>query len=335
MSKTTDGPTPSQRAALERLAERGVLGPDQLSAVLGALESSPAARRSATSGLWEVLGYVGGALVLGGAALLLGMSWDDLARSARVGLLIAATVVLLGAGTLIGGGPRGVRSLSDATPSPRSRIVAVLYALGSGTSAMAVGSALDSFEAIAATAAGLLVAVLGYVVLPSVPALVAMGGFSVGVVSTGAEQWFSSSTVSLTVGLIVLGVIWSALAATGRLVDEAIGLAGGSAIALAGAQWPISSEQPWWAYAATVLIALACFVGYLWRRVSVLVAFGVLGITVAVPEAIWDWTDGALSAPLTVLIVGLVFLAAGGMGLRLRKTHSRDDAHASGASVDS
>lgn len=330
MSKT-GGLAPGQRAALNELVDRGVLSDEQLREVLTAVERDRAAadhggvQRSARTGLWEVLGYVGGALVLGGSSLLVAMSWGDLGQNARVALLAAAAVVLLGAGVLLGGGPRGVRGMAQTSSSPRARIVAVLFALGSGASAMTVATAVNSFDAVAATATGFVIALLGYLALPSLPGLLATGGFSVGVVLAIDSQWFSSSTLSVSVGLLVLGAIWAFLALTGRLVDESIGLAGAAAIALSGAQVPVSSYSPWWGYVLTVLIAVACFAGYLRHRTVVLLAFGVLGITVAVPEAVWHWARGALSGPLTVLIVGLAFLIASGIGLLLRRTQSRQD----------
>jgi hypothetical protein len=319
MSKT-NVLSPDQRAALDRLVELGVLSPEQRSAVVTELESARApAGISAGGGAWEVVAYIGGALVLGGASLLIGMSWDDLVRPARVGLLAAATLVLLGAGTVIGGGPGSLRALRDAASSPRIRICAVLFALASGTSAMAVGSALDVGESVAATAVGFVVALLGYCALPTAAGVLAAGAFSVGVVLAVVSEWFDSSTTPTTIGLLGLGVLWAAAGLARTLRHRDVAVIGGALIALAGAQVPVGSEQPAWAYAATLVVALACFQGYLVLEMPVLLLLGVLGVTLAVPEAIWDWTGGQLSGPLIVLIVGLVFLAAAGVGLRLRR----------------
>ena len=325
MSKT-DVLHPRQRHALNALVDRGVLSQEQLREVFSAVEGSGEPAATGRAGLWEVLGYVGGALVLGGASLLVGMSWQDLGQGARVALLAAAAVVLLAAGVVIGGGPGGVRGMAAEGSSPRARIVAVLFALGSGAAAMTVATALDQDEGVAATAAGFVVALLGYLALPSLPGLLATGGFSVGVVLAVDDRWFDSSTPSVSIGLLVLGAIWAVLALNRRLVDESIGLAGAAAIALSGAQVPVGSQQPWWGYALTALIAVACFAGYLRHRTVVLLAFGVLGITVAVPEAVSHWFGGALGGPLIVLVVGLVFLAASGIGLLLRRGSAQGDA---------
>lgn len=320
----TNGITPRQRTALENLVERGVLTGEQFTAVLEALQQRRSAAPVRRGGLWEVLGYVGGALVLGGAALLVGLSWEDLTRSARVTLLLAATAVLVVAGTVIAGGPRGVMSLAGGGASAKARVVAVLLALASCTAAMATGSALESFggAALAATAVGLLVAVAGFLLLPSKLGVFVSGAFSVGVVLAAAEEWFDSSTLVITIGLIALGAVWVTLALLRTRVDEAFGLVFGAVIALIGAQWPMSTEHLWWGYGTTVVIAALCFAGYVWLRIAALLVPGVIGMTIAVPEAVWDWTGGALSAPLTVLVVGLVFLIAAGAGVRLSNMRS-------------
>ena len=307
--------SPEQRERLEQLVTSGVLSRQQADAVGDALDSDRSAPER--TGLWEVLGYIGGALVLGGASLLVGMSWDDLARPARVGLLAAATVALVVAGLVIGGGPRGL-----ATPGSRGRIVAVLFALASGTAALTVGSGLDAYESLAATATGLVVAVAGFVVVRRAPLLLAAIGFSAGLVLAAASEWFDSSTPSVSAGLIGVGALWTVLAAVGVLAQRRLGYGAGVLIAMAGAQYAVGDAQPWWGYGITLLIAVLCFAAYLREQAVVLLALGILGVTVAVPEAVWDWTEGALSGPLAVLLAGVVFLAAGGVGLRLRRTQS-------------
>ena len=70
---------------------------------------------------------------------------------------------------------------------------------------------------------------------------------------------------------------------------------------------------------------------YQWQRRWVFLVTGVLGITIAAPEAIWDWTDGAVSGALLMLIVGLVLLAASGVGIMLL---NRDGKVFVGARID-
>ena len=58
---------------------------------------------------------------------------------------------------------------------------------------------------------------------------------------------------------------------------------------------------------------------YRWLRSIVLLVAGVLGVTLAVPEAVLDWTNGALGASLILLVAGAVLVAASAVGLRLRR----------------
>jgi hypothetical protein len=50
----------------------------------------------------------------------------------------------------------------------------------------------------------------------------------------------------------------------------------------------------------------------------VLVVAAVVGVTIAVPEAISDWTNGGLGAAYIVLVGGAVLVAGSVIALRLR-----------------
>ncbi|TDC95435.1 hypothetical protein E1161_04435 [Saccharopolyspora aridisoli] len=315
-----------QRARLDRLGEQGVLSREQVAAVLDELDRERGAAWGSRTAVWEVLGYIGGALVLGGAVLLVGMYWENLAVPARVALLVAATLALVGAGLVMAGGPRALRAFGgEAEPSARSRIVSALVALASCTAALAVASGVDVLESLAASVTGLLVASLGYVVVGGLPVLLVAVGFSVGVVAAAVAEWFDSSSPAHTTGLVALGTVWTALAVLGVVRHRRPVLGAGVLIALAGAQYAVGLNQSWVGYGLTLLIGLLCFGGYLVERAVVLLALGVLAVTVAVPEAVWDWTGGALGGPVVVLLVGVVFLAASALGLRLRRRAPASD----------
>lgn len=317
------GLSPRQRTHLEHLCDRGVLSREQLRVVVEELGSAPGTTGSRGSRLWEVFGYVGGALVLGGASLLVGMSWEDLARTARVTLLAGVTLVLAAVGLLVAGGPRQLRAHAGRDSSARGRVVSVLFGLAAGTSALAAGSGVDSAASVVGSATGFVVALLGYAAMRRLPGLLVVVGFSAGVVVAVSDEWFDGSQLFLTTGLVVLGAVWAALGASRGLRERRFVVGAGIAIALAGAQVAVTSEQPWWGYGLTLLIALLCFAGYFAEQDPVVLVLGVIGVTIAVPEAVRDWTGGALSGPLTVLLVGVVFLAVGGVGLHLRRTRSR------------
>ena len=66
--------------------------------------------------------------------------------------------------------------------------------------------------------------------------------------------------------------------------------------------------------AASVLI----LVGYWVRRATALLAFGAVAVTIAVPEAVADWTGDELSGPGILLLSGAVLVGASALGLWLR-----------------
>jgi uncharacterized membrane protein len=81
--------TGGQDVALRRLSSDGVLTAKQADAVRAALGRAGVGRRLA-----EVLGYLGGGLMLGRAALLVATSWREQSRPARIVLLLAVSAAL-------------------------------------------------------------------------------------------------------------------------------------------------------------------------------------------------------------------------------------------------
>jgi hypothetical protein len=166
------------------------------------------------------------------------------------------------------------------------------------------------------------VAIAAYVLLPTVPGVLTMATMSV-IATIGALQipTYNSLLVSLT--FVGLGLAWGVVSAVGLIVPRHIGLALAAAIAITGAQLAIDRDatKPW-AYGLTVAIALACFVIYWLERATVLLAFGVVATTIAIPEAIADATNDKLSGPAILLISGAVLVGASALGLYLRSRRS-------------
>ena len=143
--------------------------------------------------------------------------------------------------------------------------------------------------------------------------------------SLATVDYFASEVLhasSLGTGLltIALGLGWIALALTPAVPSRPLGLVAGTGFALLGAQLPLGDggRAPW-AYGLTFALAVGFFVSYRWLRSIVLLVAGVLGVTLAVPEAVLDWTNGALGASLILLVAGAVLVAASAVGLRLRR----------------
>ncbi|MGH8867126.1 MAG: hypothetical protein ACRDYU_03925, partial [Actinomycetes bacterium] len=121
------------------------------------------------------------------------------------------------------------------------------------------------------------------------------------------------------VALGVLGVGWAVVSLAGLVRERMLVLALGAGTALAGAQLT-GVESPETQYLSTAALAVAGFVLYARERSWPLVALGVAGVTLAVPEAVSDWTDDDLGVAGGVLVAGVSLLVASAFGLRLRAT---------------
>lgn len=268
--------------------------------------------------LAEIAGYLGGGLMLGGATLLIATSWADLSRPTRIALLAAATVALAVAALLMAEGPLPHRP-TDTSGAVRFRLAGVLLALAAGTTAFTVGTIAHRYEVFWAGTAGLVVAVLGYLAVRSLAIVLAAALLSLVTTVQALDELTHAGVLPRAFGFILLGLIWAGLAAPGVLIQRHTGFAVGALIALMGAQQPFG-EPGWspWGYSLTFGIALLWLAGYFfWRPSPVLLGAGILGITIAIPEAVWEWTDGAVGGALIALIAGAVLLAASGIGLRI------------------
>ncbi|MFK4039891.1 hypothetical protein ACI2LC_29180 [Nonomuraea wenchangensis] len=326
--------TQSRDEVLRRLVREGVLTAAQALAVHQALDE---AERPARARWAEVAGYVGGALLLVGAVSLAGTSWPVLSTAARVLILLSATVALLAAGLLLAG--LGVRlragerrrawreGVERAGPG-RRRTGGVALALASATGALAaaeLSAAVTGTRLMAAAVTGLVLAAAGYVALPGGPCAVAAAGFAALTAEAVAGELSGYDSMAVGLTLVGTGVVWTALVRAGVIRQRRLGLGLGAAVALFGAQHGLGTGADLaWSYVTTTAVALACLVLYRWERAWVLLVAGVAGLTLAVPEAVWDWTDGAVGGSIALMIAGLVLVASSVLGLRLHRA-SRPD----------
>jgi hypothetical protein len=80
-----------------------------------------------------------------------------------------------------------------------------------------------------------------------------------------------------------------------------------------------SEAQNYLGYALTALVAGICFAVYTRIREWVVLAGGVIGATLVVPEFLYDVTDGSLGASGVLLVAGVTLLAGSLAGLRIRR----------------
>jgi hypothetical protein len=314
MATTGDRPDRTE-SALRDLVERGVITASQAVQVRAALAP---AERPVRPGRWwaEVAGYVGGVLLFGGASLLIGAAWDGLTDATRAVMLAALAAAVAVVGVVIGGGPAGVHRLARETSTARRRVVAVLFAVAAGAATGAGAVFADDRPGIAAGIAGLAVALAGYAALPSVPGVLTVAGTSLLLATSAAMDLGEPSPFAMSLIYVFLGLSWILLAVTGVAGPRAAALGVGAGLVLVGGQQPlVQPGAQGWGYAMTFVAAIAFFVLYRWQRDVVLLVAGVIGVAVAAPEAVWDWTDGAAGGALILLVAGAALVGASAAGL--------------------
>jgi hypothetical protein len=274
----------------------------------------------------ELAGYLGAALVAGAALLLVGTYWTQLGQGIRVGLLVSTAVASMLAALALGGGTLSrLRVLSHTIPSARRRLVGVLFVIASIATAAAVLQALWDVEQVEPAwvpAAGLLVAALGYAAVATLVGQLACWAWALWLASTVLPDYDGTVDGLKIVGV---GVVWLALAWRGAWQERyaAVGVASGTA--LYGAQQIVMTGSASLGYAVTALVGLGCFALFAATRNWLALATGVVAITLEVPEALFDWTDGSLGAAGALLAAGLALLGASAAGYRLQDRPSAHD----------
>ena len=111
------------------------------------------------------------------------------------------------------------------------------------------------------------------------------------------------------------------------VAERQLGLAIAVTYGLTGAQLVVVANgeaQNFLGYALTALVAGICLTAYAQIREWVVLAGGVVGITLVVPEFLYDVTDGSLGASGVMLVAGVTLLAGSLVGLRIRRSPDTD-----------
>jgi hypothetical protein len=286
----------------------------------------------------EIAGYLGAAFVTAAVVLLVAREWADLALGARVGLLAAVSVLLLGSAAVLvrlGGGVAAVRSPDQVV---RRRLASTLATGGAVAGAGAVlvgmleladqpGDLRDgTLVGVAAGGTLLVLALVGYLISPSLlgQAAAAFGATYTTLFLAQAidleEPWWTGAA------LVPLGAVWLLLAER-RWWDEVLAARGfGLTLALFGAQSTLmDGEHDLVGYVLTGAVAVAGFGLYVALRAWPYLAAGVVALTLLVPEVVLDLTDGSsLGTGLALLAAGITLLGSALLGMRLHRAHERE-----------
>ena len=106
-----------------------------------------------------------------------------------------------------------------------------------------------------------------------------------------------SSGDAFGVAFFAVGVLWLVATEAGLFRETTIARVLGVGVALVGAQVPaVDGSHAWLGYALTVAVAAVGIAVYLPKAAWPYLAGAVVAVTLVVPEAVSDWTDGSLGA---------------------------------------
>jgi len=288
---------------------------------------------SARGRLVEVAGYLGGALVVAALGLFLADHWIDLGDTGQVVALVVITLLLAGAGAVVASIGSGYAAARAGRDDVRRRLASALLTGAAVAGAVTVGRVVDladvggrwsSWPGFLGGVAMVVLGAVAYRVLPSAIAQAGLAGGAFTAVVSSADVVGSSEGTVPGLMILALGGVWVVLSETGVFREVVVGRAIGSALAVLGAQMPLFDGPAGLAYALTAAVAVAGFALYLRTTAWPYLVAGVLAVTVVVPEAIIDWTDGSLGAGGAVLVAGLTLLGASAAGFRVRQETHED-----------
>jgi len=324
-------------AALDRLVDRGVLDGTQARAVateFGGLPAPPR-RESARRHLAEIGAYLGASFVVGATLLFLGQQWDALGRAGRFSTLAAMALILFASGIVVrlrAVRPGGRWWRPRPGDSVRRRLSSTLLTGAAAAVGFAVYVGLDSPVTEGAVAnerapfvaslAGLIVVIVGYLFARSAFGQLATAGTALAAYGSLLNMVNVTGSQAFGLGMLALGTVWVVLAWRGLVAEHRFALGIAVTLGLIGAQVVALGDgdaRHYLGYALTALVAGLCFTAYTQIREWVVLAGGVIGATLVVPEFLYDVTGGSLGASGAMLVAGVTLLAGSLAGLRIRR----------------
>lgn len=308
------------------VVERALVGPRPASGPASGPDSGPDSG-PAMPKLVEVVAYLGAALVLAAGFLFVIRSWDDLGDVGQVSFLAAVSVVLA-----IGGGftvaPRGTVAGGDV----RRRLSGTLLTGSALFAAVTVNVAIEVFTDTVfrdvywpGVAAGVVVATgsaVAYRFSSTAVGLVGMIGGALDVAAnlgSGLAPSGDGEAIGVGVAVFTVGAVWVLLTELGAFDQRTTARAFGAAVLVLGSQVTSFTEVAWLGYLLSVVVAGCGVWLYLSRQDWPYLAAAVIAVTLVVPEAVSDWTEGSLGVVGGVLVAGITLLLASYVGYRLRR----------------
>ena len=324
MSHMTFSTSTALGRELQTLTDERVLSPEQAAQLwqaahqdqiqpAGSAEPTRRASRTATTGVLDVLGYVGGALLLGAVIFVGATLWNDLGRGQKIGLAIASFVAPL-AGGLVLELSRTRRGLGRA-----------LLALACIAAGFVCYTIIEDDDLIITSALVLIVSAIGAFTvrsaafyLPAWPA--ALIFVRAAVVNNINVSDTDALTYATAIGFVGIGLllVLSGLVLGRHAAWTLAGLSGWAAATVL-----ISAEHSILAALLAVVVAALLFAGVVRLQMY---AFAVVGCLIVL--SIWPWAlyqilDSALGVAVGLVAAGCVLIASAVALARRRRALGR------------
>lgn len=288
--------------------DAGIITGEQRDAILALADASP--QRS--SAVREVLGYLGAALVLVAAFILVSDLWEEMTRATRVLVSLTGAAVLLISGLYLAG---------NALPAVR-RVGRTLQLLAVPPFGLAVGLALDASidedtaVVMGFTSAAILSGIL-YARDRAWAQHLALFGSLIGVASSlGATIDGSLEPEALAgIGTLAVSLAWLAGAMTNRLPPRTLG----ELVALGGlfiASIEITGAAGWGTGGGVAVMALwiatsiaILAAGVILDRTTLIVG-GILGLLMWLSSFIFEVFEDGAGGPISMLVGGGILIGA-------------------------
>jgi hypothetical protein len=312
---------------LARLVEQQVISGSQAQVLLEAAQADRLDRQSApgesaprsspkSSAVLEVLGYVGGALVLGAVVMLGAFFWDDLGSAGRKMVAVASLVVpALGGVALIKG-------------RARPELGRILLALACYAAGFAYLVVFEDHKFVVSAAVVVLTSAIGAVLLRSGAFLVS--GWSgamllvcavvfnvIDVAAVSAD--YRVVPVHLAVGFLLVGV---ALAGSGLVLSRTLawslaGLSGWAATIVLQMDAP---HGEWLSMIVATLVSAALLTAFVLTRRYPYAVIGCVILLSIWPVSLYRILDDAVGAAIGLVAAGAVLISSVVVLSRLRRT---------------
>ena len=321
MSVMTTMPSGSTLAReLQALVAEGVLSTEQADRLRRAVEhdrgelTEPATSpvpvpRQASTGVLDVLGYVGGALLLGAVIFVGSTLWDDLGRGEKIALAIAAFLVPLAGGLIL------------ERVGTRRGLAHALLALACVAAGFACFTMIDERELLISSGVVVVAAVIGAVTVRSAafyaPGWVAAMIFAQRLVadelqpSGPDEMAYATAAGFLLVGALLVGC--------GLVLSRHVAWTLAGLSAWAASLTLMAFDHPYLAFGLATVAAAALFLGMVRLQLYGLAVVGCLLVLSIWPWALYQILDSAFGVAVGLVAAGCVLIASAVVLARRRR----------------